>query len=154
MIESGGNAWQGGCHRARRRRPVLVSGSGTIGLLAGLFAKARGIEVHVLGIDRRTLDLAADLGADGAWTTADLPSLGFGAAMDASTSAVSAGVAVEVVEPGGRVVFVGIVAGPSTADSRRLAMKDLHAVAGCSPVRSGWPGRLMPMPLARSTPGR
>lgn len=159
MIEPGGNAWRAvdasGLVGGDR---LLIIGSGTIGLLAALFAKAQGIEVHVLGIDRRTLDLAVNLGADGAWTTADLPSLGFGAAIDASTSAASAGVAVEAVEPGGRVVLVGVAAEPSTVDSRRLVMKDLHAVgllAGsfglAGAIRAYATGAVDPRPLIAAT---
>jgi threonine dehydrogenase-like Zn-dependent dehydrogenase len=43
---------------------------------------------------------------------------------------------VELVEPGGRVVFIGIAGEPSPVDSRRIALKDLTVVG----VLSGSPG--------------
>lgn len=129
MVEPGGNAWRAvdatGLAAGQR---LLVIGSGTIGLLAALFAKARGIEVHLLGIDRITLDYAMALGVDGAWTATELPPLGYDAVIDASTSAGSPGTAIDLVEPGGKVVFIGISAAPSIVDTRRLAMKDLTTV--------------------------
>ena len=53
------------CARCGRRRSrpgdrVLVLGTGTIGLLVALFARAAGAEVHLLGRSARSLDFAAD----------------------------------------------------------------------------------------------
>jgi threonine dehydrogenase-like Zn-dependent dehydrogenase len=45
---------------------VLICGPGTIGLLAAMFALAHGAQVHVLGLDRRSLGFAAGLGVRGA----------------------------------------------------------------------------------------
>ena len=76
MVEPGGSAYRAvdGCGLQTGER-LLVVGPGTIGLLASLFAQARGLEVHVLGADAETLEFARTLGVDGAWTASDLPDL-------------------------------------------------------------------------------
>ena len=95
---------RGACGRGER---VLVLGPGTIGLLVALFALAQGAEVHVLGLTRESLDFAAGLGVHGAWTAADLPRLPFDAVIDASNSPELPALALELVEPARRVVFIG-----------------------------------------------
>ena len=76
-----------------------------------MFAAARGVEVHVVGLDPASLALARDLGADGAWTTADLPGQPYDAVIDATNHAAVPGRALEAVDPGRRVVYVGPAAG-------------------------------------------
>ncbi|MFG1603307.1 zinc-binding dehydrogenase [Actinoplanes sp. NPDC049265] len=104
---------------------VLIMGPGTIGLLAASFAAAAGAEVHVLGL---SLDFTRSLGFTHAWTADTLPELPFDAVVDCSTASTLPARAIDLVEPGGRVVFIGIAEQPSLADTRRLALKDVTAV--------------------------
>ncbi len=93
-----------------------------------MFALADGAEVHVLGLTRPSLDFAAALGVHGAWTEADLPGLPFDAVIDASNAADLPARALGLVEPGKRVVYVGVAGHPSIVDTRSLVLKDVTAV--------------------------
>ena len=129
LVEPGGNALR--AVRAAQLRPgdrVLVLGPGTIGVLAALFARAAGAEVHVMGRADRSLPFARTLGFDGAWTEDTLPSVPWDAVIDASNAARLPSRAVELVEPGKRVVYIGIAPAASLIDSRELVLKDVTAV--------------------------
>jgi len=136
MVEPGGNAlravWGAGLHPGDR---LLVLGPGTIGTLAAQFARAAGAEVHVLGEREPSLSFARSLEIEGVWTAADLPRLAFDAVIDASTAAPLPALALELVEPGKRVVYIGISETPSTIDTRTMLLKDVTAVG----VLSGSP---------------
>jgi threonine dehydrogenase-like Zn-dependent dehydrogenase len=129
LVEPGANALRAvrAAQTAAGRR-LLVLGPGTIGLLVALVAAARGAEVHVLGEHPAGLELARALGVAGAWTLATLPALRWDAVVDASGAAVLPALAVELVEPGGRVVLIGIAPQPSLVDTRQLALSDVTAV--------------------------
>ena len=71
---------------------------------------------------------ARSLGFDHVWTTGSLPGLVFDAIVDATNDPAMPALAVELVEPGKRVVFIGIAGEPSTIDTRTLALKDATAV--------------------------
>jgi threonine dehydrogenase-like Zn-dependent dehydrogenase len=134
LVEPGGNALR--AVLAADLSPgsrVLITGPGTIGLLAAQFARAAGADVHLLGLE---LDFPRSLGFAQAWTAADLPAVPFDAVIDCSNAAGLPARAVELVEPSGRVVFIGIAGEPSPVDSRRIALKDLTVVG----VLSGSPG--------------
>ena len=161
MVEPGGNAlravWGADLHPGDR---VLILGPGTIGTLAAQFARAAGAEVHVLGEREPSLSFARSLGIDGVWTAADLPRLAFDAVIDASTAASLPALALELVEPGKRVVFIGISGTPSMIDTRTMLLKDVTAVG----VLSGSPalaaaveayatGSVDPRPLVAATVG-
>jgi 2-desacetyl-2-hydroxyethyl bacteriochlorophyllide A dehydrogenase len=129
MVEPGGNALrsvQGASLRPGRR--VLVLGPGTIGLLCAQFALAAGAEVHVGGHSARNLDLATTLGVHGSWMTDALPALAWNAVIDATNGAGIPQVALDLVEPGGRLVLVGLASEPSLVDTRTIALKDVTAV--------------------------
>ncbi len=158
LVEPGGNALRAvlaaGLSPGSR---VLITGPGTIGLLAAQFARAAGAEVHLLGLH---LEFARSLGFAQAWTAADLPALAFDAVIDCSNAAALPARAVDLVEPGGRVVFIGIAGEPSLVDSRRIALKDVTVVG----VLSGSPivaetiarfasGAVDPRPLVAATVG-
>ena len=161
MVEPGGSAlrsvWAAGLQPGER---VLVLGPGTIGLLVARFALARGAQVHVLGLTRESLDFAAGLGVHGAWTAADIPRLPFAAVIDASNSPKLPAQALELVEPGRRVVYIGVAGQPSAIDSRTLVLKDVTAVGilGASAGLAGTieqyaSGAVDPRPLVAGTVG-
>ena len=161
MVEPGGNALR--CVRAAELAPgdrVLVLGTGTIGLLAAAFARARGAEVHLMGIDPPSLEFTRSLGFAGAWTQADLPPLAWDVVMDATNAATLPARAVDLAEPGGRVVYIGIAARPSYLDSRDLVLKDVTAVGilagsqGLAGAIAGYAaGDVDPRPLVAATVG-
>ncbi len=115
---------------------VLIVGPGTIGLLAALFARARGAEVHLLGRSQRTRDFARSLGFDAVWTEDSLPDVPFHAVINASTTASVPAAAIDLVEPGRRIVGVGLSGDPATIDVRELVYRDLTVVG----ILSGSPG--------------
>jgi threonine dehydrogenase-like Zn-dependent dehydrogenase len=161
LVEPGGSALR--AVRAAGLEPgerVLVLGPGTIGLLVAMFALAQGAEVHMLGLTRESLDFAAALGVHGAWTAPDLPRLPFGAAIDASNAPTLPAQALDLVEPGKRVVYVGVAGHPSLVDTRSLVLKDVTAVGilGASAGLAGTieqyaAGSVDPRPLVAATVG-
>jgi threonine dehydrogenase-like Zn-dependent dehydrogenase len=107
---------------------LLVFGSGTIGLLCALIARARGVEVHVTGQDPATLGLARSLGVPFVWPAGELPAVPLDGVIDATNAAAVPARAADLVEPGRRVVFIGLSGAPSLIDSRALVLKDVTAV--------------------------
>jgi 2-desacetyl-2-hydroxyethyl bacteriochlorophyllide A dehydrogenase len=159
LVEPGGNAlrsvWGAALEPGDR---LLVLGPGTIGLLVALFALAQGAEVHILGRSERSLAFARTLGVHGAWTSADVPRLPFDAVVDASNSPDLPARALDLVEPGKRVVYVGLAGSPSLIDTRTLALKDVTAVGilSASPGLAGTieryaSGSVDPRPLVAAT---
>src|SRR3954452_3697030 len=137
LVEPGGNALR--CVRATALSPgerMMVLGPGTIGLLVAQLAAADGIEVHLMGRSPRSLEFARTLGFDRVWTVDRLPALPFDAVVDASNDPSLPALALDLVEPGGRVVYVGLSGSPSLLDTRALALKDVTAVG----VLSASPG--------------
>jgi threonine dehydrogenase-like Zn-dependent dehydrogenase len=129
LVEPGANAYR--AVAASGVQPgwrVLVIGPGTIGLLCAQFALAAGCEVHVLGHSERSLERARRFGVKDAWIQGELPPLAWDAVIDASDEPPIPQQAVDLVEPGRRVVFIGISEDPSYIDSRMVALKDLTAV--------------------------
>ncbi len=117
-------------------RRLLVFGSGTIGLLCALIALARGVEVHVTGQDPATLELARSLGVPFVWPAGELPPVPLDGVIDATNAAAVPARAVDLIEPGRRLVFIGLSGAPSLIDSRALVLKDVTAVG----ILSGSPG--------------
>ncbi|WP_406314003.1 alcohol dehydrogenase catalytic domain-containing protein [Streptosporangium sp. NBC_01639] len=161
LVEPGGNALRAveGAALGPGAR-VLVLGPGTIGLLAAGFALALGAEVHVLGLSEPSLEFARTLGVHGAWTGERLPALAFDAVIDAATSPDLPTRALDLVEPGRRVVYIGLAATPSTVDTRTMVLKDVTAVgilsgsAGLAgAIRHYASGAVDPRPLVAATVG-
>jgi len=100
------------------------------------FARAAKVETHVVGRSRTSLEFATSLGADGAWLADELPDLRWDAVIDATDDRAVPAIALDLVEPGGRVVYIGLSGEPSTIDTRQLAFKDVTAVG----ILSGSPG--------------
>ncbi|MGK3206210.1 zinc-dependent alcohol dehydrogenase [Amycolatopsis sp. MEPSY49] len=151
LVEPGGNAL-----RAARAAGVgpgdraLVLGPGTIGLLTAMFLRAAGAEVHVLGL----------VESEHVRTRETLPDLPFDAVVDATGAPDSPALALELVEPAGRVVYIGLSGRPSTLDSRALVLKDVTAVGvlSASPgladtIAAYAAGTVDPRPLVGATVG-
>jgi threonine dehydrogenase-like Zn-dependent dehydrogenase len=129
LVEPGGNALR--CVDAARLASgerLLVLGTGTIGLLVALFARARGIQVHLIARSANDLALPRSLGFTDAWTRETLPSLPWDGIVDATTGEDMPALALDLVEPGRRVVYIGLSVPPSRIDTRDLVLKDVTAV--------------------------
>ena len=161
LVEPGGNSLRSArAAELRAGRRALVLGPGTIGLLAAMFARATGAEVHLMGRSDASMDFARSLGFEHAWTEDTLPDLPFDAVIDASNAAHLPARALDLVEPAGRVIYVGLAGSPSRIDTRRLALKDVTAVGilSASPgldatIRSYAGGDVDPRPLVAATVG-
>ncbi len=129
MVEPGGSALRS--VRSAALAPgdrVLVLGNGTIGLLVAQFARAEGAEVHLMGRSHLGFDFARALGFAGIWEQRELPQLAWHAVIDATNAAELPALALDLVEPGRRVVYIGIAATPSVIDTRTMVLKDVTAV--------------------------
>jgi threonine dehydrogenase-like Zn-dependent dehydrogenase len=161
LVEPGGNSLRAA--EAAELEPgdrVLVTGPGTIGLLVAMFARAAGAEVHLLGRSGNSLAFARSLGFEHAWTEEELPDLPFDAVVEASNAVHLPARALELVEPAGRVVYIGLAGSPSTIDTRTLALKDVTAVGilSASPglgatIAAYAGGEVDPRPLVAATVG-
>jgi threonine dehydrogenase-like Zn-dependent dehydrogenase len=161
LVEPGGNSLRAA--RAADLQPgdrALVLGPGTIGLLVAMFARATGAEVHLLGRSEPSLEFARSLGFEHTWTEETLPELAFDAVVDASNAAHLPALALDLVEPAGRVVYIGLAGSPSTIDTRTLALKDVTAVGilSASPgldatIEAYASGTAEPRPLVAATVG-
>lgn len=129
LIEPAGSALR--AIRAARLSPgsaVCIWGSGTLGLLALQFALVEGAMVDVVGIRPEQLLLATGLGARNTYLPDEVPGGGYAAVIDLSTAREAPARAVEIVEPGGTVVLVGIAEEPSVLDTRRVVLRDVTVV--------------------------
>jgi 2-desacetyl-2-hydroxyethyl bacteriochlorophyllide A dehydrogenase len=129
LVEPGANALravEGAALRPGDR--LLVLGPGTIGLLAAMMGVALGAEVHLVGVTSTSMDFATSLGFSHVWTHGNLPDLPYDAVIDASNAAALPALALDLVEPGRRVVYIGLAGEPSLLDTRALALKDVTAV--------------------------
>jgi threonine dehydrogenase-like Zn-dependent dehydrogenase len=129
LVEPGGNAVR--AFVAADVRPgerVLVLGPGTIGLLVAKIAVAERADVHLMGRSEASLAFARGLGFQHVWTRENLPDLPFHAVVDASDSPDLPALAVQLVEPGRRVVSIGLAGEPSLVDSRMVSLKDVTLV--------------------------
>ncbi|MEU6355439.1 alcohol dehydrogenase catalytic domain-containing protein [Streptomyces sp. NPDC047072] len=161
LVEPGGNALRA----AQAAAPgsgdrVMVLGPGAIGLLTALFLRAAGAEVHLMGVTDASLAFARTMGFEHTWTEHTVPDLPFDAVIDASNAAHLPGLALELVEPGGRLVCIGLAGEPSRIDTRTLALKDVTAVGilSASPgleatIRAYADGVVDPRPLIAATVG-
>ncbi len=132
MVEPGGNSRRAAeSARLTAQSRVAVFGPGTIGLLAAAFARSMGAEVHVIGRSLPGLELARGLGLT-AWLADEVPDLRFDAAIDGTDSSGIPSAAVDLVEPGGRIVCVGLAGSASLIDTRRLVLKDLTVIGHLS----------------------
>ena len=137
LVEPGGNAVRAVEATALHGGdPLLIIGPGTIGLLAALVARSHGIDVHLVGRGARNREFAATLGFANVWTWDSVPAVPFRAAIDASNDAGTPDRALGLIEPGGRLVCVGLAGEASLIDTRRLVFNDVTVVG----ILSGSPG--------------
>ncbi len=92
------------------------------------------------------------------WDEGSLPDLPFDAVVDASNAAHLPSRALELVEPAGRLVYIGLAGEPSRLDTRALVLKDVTAVGilSASPgldatIRAYASGAVDPRPLVAAT---
>jgi 2-desacetyl-2-hydroxyethyl bacteriochlorophyllide A dehydrogenase len=129
LVEPGGNAQRAvAAAQAGPGRRILVCGPGTIGLLAVAFATATGADVDVLAADPNRRDLAATFGASRYWSSDDPPAGVYSAVIDCTGDDRVPASALELVEPAGRVVYIGVSPRPSQIDSRQVVLNDLTVV--------------------------
>jgi threonine dehydrogenase-like Zn-dependent dehydrogenase len=107
---------------------MLIFGPGTIGLLCALIAQSRGIEVHLVGVEEHSLTFAEQFGFAGVHHIDAIPKLPAHAIIDATFNKDIPALALELLEPGRTVVYIGIAGVPSMIDSRTLVLKDLTAI--------------------------
>jgi len=161
LVEPGGNAWRAA--RATVATPddrILVLGPGTIGLLTAMFLRTAGAEVHLAGRDDSSLGFARTLGFEHVWRADAVPDLPFDAVVDASNAAESSARALELVEPAGRLVYIGLAGTPTMIDTRTLVLSDITAVgilsasAGLAHAITAYAsGAVDPRPLVAGTVG-
>ena len=129
LVEPGGNAWRATqAAQLRAGDRILIIGAGTIGLLVALFARAAGARVHLLDRPEVSPDFLHRLGFPDVWSVGTLPARPFDAIVDASNAGTSPALALERVEPSGRLVYIGLAGRPSEIDTRMLVLKDVTAV--------------------------
>jgi threonine dehydrogenase-like Zn-dependent dehydrogenase len=161
LVEPGGNAWRSAqATLATPKDRVLVLGPGTIGLLTAMFLRAAGAEVHLMGRDEPSLGFARLLGFEHVWLEDSIPDLAYDAVVDASNAAGLPRLALDLVEPSGRLVYIGLAGMPSMIDTRSLALKDVTAVgilsasSGIEPTIAAYAsGAVDPRPIVAATVG-
>jgi threonine dehydrogenase-like Zn-dependent dehydrogenase len=137
MVEPTGNALRSvDATKLKAGERLLIFGPGTIGLLCALIAKSRGIDVHLVGIEEKSLTFARQFGFAGVHHINAIPQISIHAVIDATFNNEIPALALELLEPGRTVVYIGIAGIPSMIDSRTLVLKDLTAVG----ILSGSPG--------------
>lgn len=162
LVEPGGGALRAaratGCGPGDR---ALVLGPGTIGLLVAMFLRSDGAEVHLLGSVPESLEFARSLGFQACWSADELPrEPAFDAVVDCSGAPALPALAVDLVEPAGRAVYIGLAGVPSMLDTRELVLGDITAVGilSASPglddtIALYASGAVDPRPLVAATVG-
>ena len=107
---------------------VLVLGPGSIGVLVALFCGPAAPKCVSWAAHRGGSTSSAPWVLGNTWTEAAPPQLPFDAVVHASNARHLPAIAVELVEPAGRVVYVGLAGSPSQIDARDLVLKDVTAV--------------------------
>ena len=140
MVEPGGNAYRAvAAAGLGTGDQLLVAGAGTIGMLVALFGRARGAVVTLIDPSERAQVFAKSFGFDAVPAVEGLPPTPWDAIVDASTSHDMSHLAVDLVEPGKRLVFIGLATTPSLIDTRALVLKDVTAtgILSASPGLAG-----------------
>ncbi len=130
MVEPAANALRSvDAGQVSQGSTVCIWGSGTLALLALQFARVRGAQtIDVVGISAPSLRLAQRLGADRVYVEKAEGSDFYDVVIDASNSPAAAGLALEAVTPGGRVVLIGLADSPGPVDLRRAVLNDITVI--------------------------
>jgi threonine dehydrogenase-like Zn-dependent dehydrogenase len=126
MVEPTGNALRAvDATNLSAGERLVIFGPGTIGILAALIAHQRGIEVHLVGVEEKSLAFAQQFGFAGVHQLHAIPQIEIHGIINATFSEEIPALALELIEPGRSVVFIGISGNPSLIDSRTITLKDL-----------------------------
>jgi threonine dehydrogenase-like Zn-dependent dehydrogenase len=99
-----------------------------------MFAKAAGSEVEVVARRQASAEAAERAGADRIWQPDEVPRAGganwngYSAVIEASGAASAPGRCAMSVEPGGRLVLIGVAGQASLIDTRHLVTNDITAI--------------------------
>ena len=138
------------CTGIRAADVVVVSGPGSIGLLAMQVARVEGGHVIVVGTegDERRLKLARELGAD---LTVDVSSedvagivrdltggVGADLVLECSGAPAAARMGLQLVRRGGQYTQIGLFSGPFSLDFGLVAYKEVQARGSLGSTWSSW----------------
>ena len=129
LVEPGANAWRvANAAMAAPGKRILIFGTGTIGLMSAQFCMAMGAEVHLIGVDPKQFPLALEVGAKSVNTDVQPIAGGYHVVVDCTFDPSIPAKAVESVEPGGRVVLIGVDDHAANINSRLLVFRDITVV--------------------------
>jgi 2-desacetyl-2-hydroxyethyl bacteriochlorophyllide A dehydrogenase len=159
MVEPGANAARAIlAGRVTGGSRVAVIGAGTIGLLATAFALAADADVHVIGRGEAGLANAAALHPAGVFSADEAPRLDYQLVVEASGGLGMPQLAVDLVEPGGTVICIGIASAATEVDTRALVSSDVTvrghlsgSPAMLATVDAYASGAVDPIPLVAAT---
>ena len=140
MVEPTGNALRAvDATDLKSGERLVIFGPGTIGILSALIAQQRGIEVHIVGVEEKSLTFARQFDFAGVHQIHKIPQLAIHAIIDATFAEDIPALALELIEPGRSIVFIGISGVPSLIDSRAITLKDLkvRGILSASPGLAG-----------------
>lgn len=105
---------------------VLVTGSGTIGLVCMLFARISGAQVTMADMDAYRLNIARQMGADDTInvTESALPSTAFDCIVEATGNPAIYPTVIDALAKGGRVAVVGMSNEAPSVDLTALMRKE------------------------------
>jgi len=129
LVEPAANAWRvADAAKPAPGKKILIWGTGTVGLLTAQFCLAMGASVHMVGIDPKTIKLALEIGVTSAGTEVIKIADGYDTVIDATFDSTIPAKLIDIVEPGGRVVLIGVDNHAAPIDSRKLVFKDVTVV--------------------------
>ena len=140
MVEPTGNALRAvDATNLKSGERLMIFGPGTIGILSALIAQQRGIEVHLVGVEEKSLIFAKQFGFAGVHLIGAIPQLEIHSIIDATFAEDIPDLALKLIEPGRSIVFIGISGTPSLIDSRTITLKDLkvRGILSASPGLAG-----------------
>jgi len=141
LAEPGGNALR--CVQAADLQigeRLLVFGPGTIGLLVAMLARARGAQVHLVGVTRDSLDFARSLGFEHAWTSDEVPGEPFDAVVDASHDPQVPARAIDLVDAGWQEANAAFPHDPAARQIFEMEVDLVQTSCGYGVPRMGYVG--------------
>ena len=119
---------------------VLVTGPGTMGLLAAQVARASGGSVTIVGADRDRLRLeaAGALGMEALYTSKFEGDGSFDVVIECSGHPAGARSCLDAARPGGRYVQVGLFGHEIPFDLDRICYRELQLTSGFASTPESW----------------